>query len=329
MIKCSHEDLQDAHVMLQVSHEVVVTSVKHFQPHTQEYICSPNFINPICANAYCSQSTQSNVEQINVDSCDDLIPEENDTLKLEVKMLEQKVKVLEKQVKVRHPQDNHRNMVNKLENGSNSTKRASQQSNKAQSLKRQQKDIKDEKIKYARSAYLNARMSHIKNGIDYKMSDKHNTRVNTKGQKFIKFTKANVQQEKKQNTKITTIKTSMDTNGHLDINLDGTSVNQKVYRSVIESLLYLCASMLDIMLSVCMCARFQAAPKDYHLSAVKRIMRYLVLTPNLGLWYPKGSCFELLRYFDADCAECKVDRNSTSGTCQFLGWSLVSWSSKK
>jgi hypothetical protein len=57
---------------------------------------------------------------------------------------------------------------------------------------------------------------------------------------------------------------------------------------MIGSLLYLCASRSDIMLSVCMCARFQAAPKDCHLRAVKRIMRYLVLTPNLGLWYPKG-----------------------------------------
>jgi hypothetical protein len=54
MIKCSHKDLQDAHVMVQVSHEVVVTSVKHFQPHTQEYTCSPNFANSICANACCS-----------------------------------------------------------------------------------------------------------------------------------------------------------------------------------------------------------------------------------------------------------------------------------
>jgi hypothetical protein len=92
MLKCSHEDLKDAHVMLQVSHEVVVTSVKHFQPHTQECTCSPNFVNPVCANACCSQSPQSNIEQINVDSCDDLIAEENDTLKLEVKRLEQKVK---------------------------------------------------------------------------------------------------------------------------------------------------------------------------------------------------------------------------------------------
>jgi hypothetical protein len=69
-------------------HEVVVTSVKHFQPHTQECTCSPNFTNSICDNACCSQSQQSSIEQINVDSCDDLIDEENDLLKLEVQRLE-------------------------------------------------------------------------------------------------------------------------------------------------------------------------------------------------------------------------------------------------
>jgi hypothetical protein len=125
------------------------------------------------------------------------------------------------------------------------------------------------------------------------------------------------------------IKMAICTNGHLDLDLGGTSVDQKVYRSMIRSLLYLCASRSDIMLSVCMCARFQAAPKNCHLKAVKRIMRYLVLTPNLGLWYPKGSHFELLGYSDADYAGCKVDRKSTSTTCQFLRRSHVSWSSKK
>jgi hypothetical protein len=52
------------------------------------------------------------------------------------------------------------------------------------------------------------------------------------------------------------IKTPMPTNGHLDLNEDGKAVDQKVYRSMIGSLLYLCASRPDIMLSVCMCARF-------------------------------------------------------------------------
>jgi hypothetical protein len=78
-----------------------------------------------------------------------------------------------------------------------------------------------------------------------------------------------------------------------------------------------------------MCARFQANPKEIYLRAVKRILRYLAHTPKFGLWYPKGSTFDLIGYSDADWVGCKIDRKSTSGTCQFLGRSLVSWASKK
>jgi hypothetical protein len=124
-------------------------------------------------------------------------------------------------------------------------------------------------------------------------------------------------------------KTPMGTDGHLDLDKGGKSVDQKAYRSMIGSLLYLCASRPNIMLSVCMCARFQSDPKECHLVAVKRILRYLVHTPCFGIWYPKGSTFDLIGYSDSDYAGCKVDRKSTSGTCQFLGRSLVSWSSKK
>jgi hypothetical protein len=125
------------------------------------------------------------------------------------------------------------------------------------------------------------------------------------------------------------IKTPMGTNGHLDLDTGGKSIDQKVYRSMIGSLLYLCASRSDIMLSVCMCARFQANPKEVHLRVMKRIMRYLVYTHKFVLWYPKGSTFDLTGYSDADCAGCKINRKSTLGTCQFLGRSLVSWASKK
>jgi hypothetical protein len=115
------------------------------------------------------------------------------------------------------------------------------------------------------------------------------------------------------------IKTPMGTNGHLDLDMGGKSIDQKVYRSMIGSLLYLCASRPDILLSVYMCARFQANPKEVHLRAVKRIMRYLVYTPT----------FDIIGYSNADYTRCKIDRKSTSGTCQFLGRSLVSWASKK
>jgi hypothetical protein len=87
------------------------------------------------------------------------------------------------------------------------------------------------------------------------------------------------------------IKIPMGTNVHLDLDMGGKLVDQKVYHSIIGFLLYLCASRPDIMLSVCMCARFQAALKECYMRAIKRILRYLVVTPNLGLWYPKGSPF--------------------------------------
>jgi hypothetical protein len=87
------------------------------------------------------------------------------------------------------------------------------------------------------------------------------------------------------------IKTPMGTNGYLDLNIGGNSIDQKIYRPMIGSLLYLCASSLNIMLSVCMCARFQADPKECHLRAVKRILRYLIHTLNFRLWYPQGIYF--------------------------------------
>ena len=98
---------------------------------------------------------------------------------------------------------------------------------------------------------------------------------------------------------------------------------------MIGSLLYLTASRSDIMFSVCMYARFQASPKEAHMVAIKRILRYLKHIPSIGLWFPKGARFQLVGYFDSDYAGCKIDRKNTSGGCHLLGRSLVSLSSKK
>ncbi|PNX58596.1 copia protein, partial [Trifolium pratense] len=121
----------------------------------------------------------------------------------------------------------------------------------------------------------------------------------------------------------------MSTSCYLDKDEGGKSVDESKYRGMIGSLLYLTASRPDIMFSVCMCARFQANPKESHLSAVKRIMRYLIGTQKMGLWYPRGTNCTLVGYSDSDFAGCKMDRKSTSGTCHLLGNSLVSWHSKK
>jgi hypothetical protein len=125
------------------------------------------------------------------------------------------------------------------------------------------------------------------------------------------------------------ISTPMGTNGNLDSDTNGNMVDQKLYRSMIGSLLYMTASRLDVMFSVCMCAQFQASPRESHLKATKRILRCLKHTQIVGLWYPKGAKFELVGYSDSDYAGCKVERKSTSGTCQLLERSLISWSSKK
>ncbi|KAJ9556411.1 hypothetical protein OSB04_011025 [Centaurea solstitialis] len=123
--------------------------------------------------------------------------------------------------------------------------------------------------------------------------------------------------------------TPMPRNFHLNADSSGKPVDQKTYRAIIGSLLYLTASRPDIVFSMGVCARFQCDPRDYHLSAAKRILRYLKGTPDFGLWYPKDSGFELIAYTDSDHAGCKLIRKSTSGACQFLGDKLVSWSSRK
>ncbi|GKC83017.1 hypothetical protein Tco_1138734, partial [Tanacetum coccineum] len=111
--------------------------------------------------------------------------------------------------------------------------------------------------------------------------------------------------------------------------LVGKPVDHTDYRSMIGSLMYLTSSRPDIMFATCMCARYQENPNEHHVSAVKRIFRYLKGTINLGLWYPKDSGFDLTAYSDADHAGCHLDRKSTSGSVQILGDKLVCWSSKK
>nr|GEU69740.1 retrovirus-related Pol polyprotein from transposon TNT 1-94 [Tanacetum cinerariifolium] len=77
-------------------------------------------------------------------------------------------------------------------------------------------------------------------------------------------------------------------------------------------------------------ARYQEQLTEKHLSAVKRIFRYLKDTIHMGLWYPKDTGFELTAFSDSDHAGCLDSRKSTSVGIQFLsGDKLVSWTSKK
>ncbi|XP_057975219.1 secreted RxLR effector protein 161-like [Malania oleifera] len=119
--------------------------------------------------------------------------------------------------------------------------------------------------------------------------------------------------------------TRMSTSISLDRDEQGKPTDVKYYRGMIGSLLYLTASRPSIIFSVCICAPFQVAPKESHQMAIKRILRYLTDTIDLGLWYLKDTAFEMISYSDADYAGCKIDRKSTSGTCHFLRRSLSSF----
>ncbi|WVZ77027.1 hypothetical protein U9M48_024930 [Paspalum notatum var. saurae] len=88
---------------------------------------------------------------------------------------------------------------------------------------------------------------------------------------------------------------------------------------MIGSLLYLTVTRPDIQFVVCLCAHYQASPWMSHLQA---------FNPELGLWYSSGS-LSLRGFLDVSYASCRVDRKSTSDTCQLLGTSLVSWSFRK
>nr|GEW96447.1 hypothetical protein [Tanacetum cinerariifolium] len=125
------------------------------------------------------------------------------------------------------------------------------------------------------------------------------------------------------------IGTPMKIKDKLDLDQNGTPVDATKYRSMISALMYLTSSRLDIVHTTCLCSRYQAMPIEKHLKEVKRIFRYLLGTVNTGLWYTKGSDFELTGFSDADYAGCKDTFKSTFGGAQFLGEKLVSWSSKK
>ncbi|WVZ63541.1 hypothetical protein U9M48_013165, partial [Paspalum notatum var. saurae] len=125
------------------------------------------------------------------------------------------------------------------------------------------------------------------------------------------------------------ITTPMSTNTALHADEDGEAVDYKEFRGMIGSLLYLTTTRPDIQFPVCLCACYQASPRTSHRQAVKRIFRYLKFTHELGLWYSSGSSLSLKGFSDANHAGCWIDHKSTSGTCQLLGTSLVSWSSRK
>nr|GEU88708.1 uncharacterized mitochondrial protein AtMg00810-like [Tanacetum cinerariifolium] len=103
------------------------------------------------------------------------------------------------------------------------------------------------------------------------------------------------------------VDTQMVEKSKLDEDKEGNAIDPSNYHDMISTLLYLIASRPGLQFTICMCAR----------------------TINQGLWYPKDSSVALIAFADADHAGCQYTRRSTSGSLQFLGERLISWSSKR
>lgn len=94
-------------------------------------------------------------------------------------------------------------------------------------------------------------------------------------------------------------------------------------------MLYLTFTRPDISFSVHLLSQFMQAPREHHLKAVLRVLRYLKCTAGLGLFFPANNALTLSGYCDSDWGGCTSTGRSVTGYCIFLGSALISWSAKK
>jgi hypothetical protein len=125
------------------------------------------------------------------------------------------------------------------------------------------------------------------------------------------------------------VATPADTKGKVSAS-DGTLIADATsYRRLAGALQYLTITRPDIAYAVQQVCLHMHAPRDVHLTMLKRILRYIKGTAHLGVQLHAISSPSITAYSDADWAGCPDTRRSTSGYCIFLGSSLISWSSKR
>jgi histone deacetylase 1/2 len=113
---------------------------------------------------------------------------------------------------------------------------------------------------------------------------------------------------------------------------DGTPLGSEDcsnYRSVVGALQYLTLTRPDLSFSVNKVCQYLHAPTTVHWTAVKRILRYVQCTIQIGLTFQRSSSTLLSAFSDADWEGDIDDRRSTGGFAVFFGPNLISWSARK
>ncbi|GKV36625.1 hypothetical protein SLEP1_g44733 [Rubroshorea leprosula] len=125
------------------------------------------------------------------------------------------------------------------------------------------------------------------------------------------------------------VSTPIDAGMKLVKNPEGKKVNSTLYKQIVGSLMYLTATRPDIMHAVSLISRYMESPKEMHLLAAKRILRYLKGTVEYGLFYKKREKSDMFGFTNSDFARDVDDRKSTYGYVFMMGTAAVSWSSRK
>ena len=101
------------------------------------------------------------------------------------------------------------------------------------------------------------------------------------------------------------------------------------YRRLIGRLIYLNTTRPDITFITQQLSQYLSKPSTQHYNAACRVWRYLKQCPGQGLFFPRSSSLQITGFSDADWAGCIDTRKSVSGSCFYLGSSLISWRTKK